>query len=241
MLHIAICDDIALHRNHTEALIKEYFDSKPTEIEIFCQGKALLEGIKKGSYCPDIAVLDIKMDDMDGIQLARELNLLLPDCQIIYLTAYLDYATEVYKTEHSYFVLKQQMEYRLREALDKACVQLKQPAAEVPSLSVKKHRSMTLVPVSEILYLERLGRKTRISCLSCEHWTSQPPAELLNTLSMSPFIRCHQSYWINLDMVMALRENEFHLPGDIKIPLSRTFRQEAKDAFFAQLHHKTEK
>ena len=32
MLHIAICDDIALHRNHTEALIKEYFDSKNIQV-----------------------------------------------------------------------------------------------------------------------------------------------------------------------------------------------------------------
>lgn len=240
MFHVTICDDIALHRDHTEILIKEYFGGTQVEIECFCQGNALLESVKKDGYRPDIAILDIKMDDIDGIQLARELNQLLPSCQIIYLTAYLDYATEVYTTAHSYFVLKQQMDHRLGEALDKACLQLENQMTELPFLTVKDRRSVSLVPVSEIYYLERVGRKTRIACLYREYWTSQSPAELLDSGSADSFIRCHQSYWVNLSVVLALKENEFYLPEDIKIPLSRTYRQEARDAFFTGLHHKTE-
>ena len=40
-------------------------------------------------YAPRVAVLDIRMAGMDGSELAKSLNPLVPGCAIIYLTAYL--------------------------------------------------------------------------------------------------------------------------------------------------------
>ena len=50
------------------------------------------------------------MDGMNGIELANELNSTLPECRIIYLTGYLDYAPDVYTTEHVWFVLKDRID-----------------------------------------------------------------------------------------------------------------------------------
>ena len=36
-----------------------------------------------------------------------------PFCQIIFLSSYLSYATEVYETEHIYFILKSQLHQRI--------------------------------------------------------------------------------------------------------------------------------
>lgn len=241
MRYITICDDIALHREHAAAVTAAALSEECLEINEFSQAQNLLDAVAEDNYCPDIAVLDIKMDDMDGIRLAKKLNELVPHCQIIFLTAYLDYATEVYEAEHSYFVLKQHMDTRLPEALKKACLNLASRLAEAPCLTIKDRRSVTKIPVRDILYMERVGRKTRIVAQSGERWTIQSPAELLQELESSPFIRCHQSYWVNAQAIFSLKENEFILIGETAIPLSRTFRHEAKEAFFAQLHHKTEK
>ena len=111
MLRIAICDDERIHRRHTAELIDSALAARSADISCFDSSEALLQAVVSG-YAPDIAVLDIQMGEMDGISLAKRLNALTPSCRIIFVTSYLAFATEVYSTEHVYFILKSQMPFR---------------------------------------------------------------------------------------------------------------------------------
>ena len=92
-----------------------------------------------------------------------------------------------------------------------------------------------LISINQILFLERKGRKTRIQTEDAEVQTTQPPQELLTTAPPEQFIRCHQSYWVQTQKILALKNNDFYLQNDYRIPLSRTSRQKAKEQFFASL------
>ena len=105
MLRIAICDDERIQRRHTAELIDSALAARSADISCFDSSEALLQAVVSG-YAPDIAVLDIQMGEMDGISLAKRLNALTPSCRIIFVTSYLAFATEVYSTEHVYFILK---------------------------------------------------------------------------------------------------------------------------------------
>lgn len=120
MRYIAICDDEPVHLEYTQSLVQKVLPPTQFETELFTGAEQLLQAMEPGDYCPNIAVLDIRMDGTDGIELAKKLNRLAPGCKIIFLTGFLDYATEVYETEHVYFVLKSEMEHRLGRALQKA-------------------------------------------------------------------------------------------------------------------------
>ena len=50
----------------------------------------------------DIVIMDIEIDEINGIDLAIETNHILPYCQIIYLTSYMQYVSDVYETNHTY-------------------------------------------------------------------------------------------------------------------------------------------
>lgn len=231
MQYIAICDDEPVHLEYTQKLVQKILPPSQFETDSFSCAELLLQAIKPEDYCPDIAVLDIRMDGVDGIELAKKLNKIAPGCKIIFLTNFLDYATEVYEADHIYFVLKSDMDHRLEPALQKA---LKTPITS-SCIQIKHAKSTFLISVDQILFLERKGRKTRIKTETEEFWTTQTPQELLTDIPPEAFIRCHQSYWIRTTKILAMKNNDFYLPNDFHIPLSRTYRLEARTQFFASL------
>ena len=106
MYRIAVCDD---NRELLEAAaerLRIYFEGEEIVLSLFETGEALLNSVREKDCLYQLAILDIELGEMNGIEVGDELNRLLPDCQIIYLTGYLDYAPEVYSTRHTYYVYK---------------------------------------------------------------------------------------------------------------------------------------
>lgn len=91
MIKIAICDDERELREATAARLREYF-AEEALIAPFESGEALLRAVREENCRYQLAVLDIELGEMNGIAVGEALNRLLPTCQIIYLTGYLDYA-----------------------------------------------------------------------------------------------------------------------------------------------------
>ena len=233
MPRIVICDDEALHRAYTHQLIQQELQN--AEIQEFDSGEALLRAVTQNGFCPDIAVLDIRLTGEDGISTAQRLNTLLPCCQIIFLTGYLSYAPDVYDARHIYFVLKSQLEERIGPALRQASGALAVGASPL-RLRVPFQSGVFLLPAENIFFLERCGRKTRISTGNKDEWTTEAPQSLLAEAGAEEqFIRCHQSYWVNRDKIAALRKNEFCLTNGSVVPLSRSYRQNAREQFLSSL------
>ena len=229
MLNIAICDDDMLHRRHTAALIlgmPEYAASSITE---FASAMEFISSLGDGSYLPDIAVLDIEMDGMDGIELAIELNGLLPECQIIFLTGYISYATRVYDAEHVFFVLKSEAGDRLKTALGRAFE--KRLSAASRHITVTANGVPQRLPWEQVQYLERVLRRTRIVTASGELWTSCPPSDILSQLDSRCYCQCHKSFYVNTAQLAAMLPAEFVLQSGLRVPISRNCQRAARESF----------
>ncbi|NMO95585.1 response regulator [Paenibacillus lemnae] len=60
-------------------------------IEVVGEAGSGEEGIRLANeYHPDVVLMDLVMDGMDGIETTRQLMKLFPDCKVIVLTSYLD-------------------------------------------------------------------------------------------------------------------------------------------------------
>lgn len=232
MIHIAICDDDSAQLKKTEKLIMEAIAQYSPEIDRFSDGTELLKAMQNSDYVPDLAVLDIYMPKCSGIEVAKRLNELAPECRIIFLTSYLGYATDVYETRHSYFILKAELTDRIEAALAKALAE----TTENLRLCFREGRTVKIVPASEVLYLERNLKKTTIALSSgVEHTTPAKAEELLKGVNKGMFVHCHQSYWVNLEKVTSMTADSFILSNGMEIPISRSQKKEVKKAFFAQL------
>ena len=232
MIHIAICDDDSAQLKKTEKLIMEAIAQYSPEIDRFSDGTELLKAMQNSDYVPYLAVLDIYMPKCSGIEVAKRLNELAPECRIIFLTSYLGYATDVYETRHSYFILKAELTDRIEAALAKALAE----TTENLRLCFREGRSVKIVPASEVLYLERNLKKTTIALSSgVEHTTPAKAEELLKGVNKGMFVHCHQSYWVNLEKVTSMTADSFILSNGMEIPISRSQKKEVKKAFFAQL------
>ena len=78
----------------------------------------------------------------------------------------------------------------------------------------------------------------------CLLYTSPSPRDTRNQESPETlisgsghFVRCHQSYWVNLKHVQAIGSNHFTMDSGSGIPISRTYLQEAKQRFLHELIH----
>ena len=237
MVHIAICDDDYKQSQKTEKLILEKAERFSPETELFSDGTELIKAVKNGGYTPDLAVLDIHMPGNSGIEVAKMLNLLIPECSIIFLTSFLGYATEVYETRHNYFILKSELEERIDAAMTKVLAE----RAQELRIRFREGRVVQTVTASEVLYLERILKKTAIVlCSGKKHFTAAKAEELLNDVPPGRFVRCHQSFWVNVEKIAGMKTESFSLVNGEEIPISRSRKKEAKEAFFAQLERQTE-
>ena len=238
MVQIAVCDDEALHLRHTVSLIEEAFPTSRAEISAFSCGSELLKRLVPDGYLPDLAVLDIRMKDIDGLSLARELNRLAPHCQIIYLTAYPSYAPDAYLTNHVWFIPKDRTKEFLPQAIERA-ISGAIPYKMNSTITLRKQGKVIAVPFQDILYIDRVGRKTRVVCLAEEHLITQKPSSVIPD-SVHPYIiHCHQGFWVNSYHVASIDHNEFVLDNQTRIPISRSYRNAARTQFF-QLHRQYE-
>lgn len=168
----------------------------------------------------DILISDIKMPEgsPSGIDIVQSLFPPSSGTQIIYTSADLSQATEVYRTNHLYFLLKPIDPIKLQDALRRAFVAL--PTQRPAMLSVTCDHKKRLISVSSIQYLESYLHKVLIHC---GKRTFQTYARLDDLQKQLPphFSRCHRSYLINLAYLSSYEGLEACLHDGTSIPVSR--------------------
>jgi two-component system response regulator AlgR len=113
---------------------------------------------------PDVVLLDIRMPEMDGLEVARHLSQLEQGPAVIFTTAYDDYAVQAFEAEAVGYLVKPVRRERLAKALQHAA---KLTSRELQSLAagnngaarrthicVRKSKGLLLIPVDKVLYFQ---------------------------------------------------------------------------------------
>ena len=87
------------------------------EVSAFTSPAAALEAVRDGRILPQVAFLDIQMRGWTGLQLAAELRKLLPELEVVFVTAYPQYALDSYALHARGYLLKPVTERAVREEL----------------------------------------------------------------------------------------------------------------------------
>ncbi len=113
------------------------------------------------SLDPDVVLLDIRMPEMDGIELARHFQTLPRPPAVIFTTAYSDYAIQAFEAQAVGYLVKPVRRERLERALQQAARLSRSGLAAVAAaagqvgrrshICVRKAKGLRLVPIGEIL------------------------------------------------------------------------------------------
>lgn len=228
MLKIGLCEDNEIQHNQILSFLETISLPKHT-INSFYKGNDLYNSIQeavKDKEPYDIVIMDIDLPDGNGIKFSKQINVFSPHTIIIYMTSYEDYVSDVYDTEHIYFILKKNYQKYLPHALSLANEALnKQRRA---SLKIFWNKEEYNILQKDIFYMERKLRTTFIVTPTHIYSTSEKLEDLLKRLGET-FAMSHRSFIVNLKMVQEITKDSALLVDGTSIPISRSYYKALKN------------
>lgn len=232
MIRTIIIDDERLARNELKKLLSEF-----PEIEVIGEGSNASEGIEKiETLRPDLVFLDIQMPGKTGFDMLAELDR-APD--IIFTTAYDEYALKAFEVNALDYLLKPVEPKRLADAIQKLSMG-EEPENEHTSepvinrsllnendqVFVKDGEKCWFVKLSEIRLFESVGNYAKVFFGPNKPLILKSLNALEERLDQKMFFRANRKHIVNLRMIEKI-EPYFNggllldLKGGEKIEVSR--------------------
>jgi two-component system response regulator AlgR len=162
------------------------------------------------SLSPDVVLLDIRMPEMDGIEVARHLSKLEAGPAVIFTTAYDDYAVQAFDAQAIGYLVKPVRRERLEQALTRAARLTGRelaPFAGKPgepgrrtNICVRKGRGLKLVPVEKVLFFQADQKYVTMHHLDGEELLDETLKDL-ETEFADRFVRVHRNTLVALRYV----------------------------------------
>lgn len=229
---IGICDDDKKWIQTCEKTLTEFADLININIEVKRFTKAI-ELLEYEGIPLDAVFLDIELGRQNGILIAKKLNKIRPNCLIIYMSNYLHYATEIYNTEHIWFVVKKHFKDKVGEILNRILHELENKSTRI-ILKTMKNDLISIVP-SDICYMEKEKRGTKIVTVWSVYYVKERLSDIIPQLSELDFSQCHSSCVVNFRYVKELQKDVYILYGESEkeeiVQISRRYVQKTREDF----------
>lgn len=216
MLSIAVCDDEIIECCQISKKIKKVLEEikVPYIIQQFYNGKELLQ--ESGEF--DIIFLDILMNDLDGIKIAKLLRENY-DKFLIFITSSREYSLEGYEVEAFQYFVKPLDEKKLKLALQRILKKTNESLQEF--LIINEERQKKKLYLNSIYYFEIKGRI--IYAYEEKKMTAfyEQIGNLEKNLKGKGFCRCHKSYLVNLKYVAGYNKKEVVLDNGKKVEIAK--------------------
>jgi len=180
----------------------------------------------------DVAFLDIKMQQMTGIELADTIRKIDNNMIIVFTTSFSQYALRGYDVNALHYLIKPVSPAKLLPILDKARMIWR--SRRDSFLLVSDGAGQLKLPYGDIYYISVLSHTMSINTGSAVYEMRKTLGELMEILP-SYFIRIHRSFIVNLFKVDCIYKDSLLLTNAAKLPVSRNNSKDVNDAFI-RLH-----
>jgi len=215
-LSAVIVDDEQLARDELAYLLRDF------DIDVVAQGKNGVEAVNLvKEFSPDLVFLDVQMPGLDGFGVIKKLlDRKVPLPQIVFATAYDQYAVRAFEVNAIDYLLKPFDRKRVSQAVDKVRQKLetassptdqigtivkmleqqqRPPAAKV---LLKAAGRLFLVDQKDICYASIQDGIITVVATSMEGQSNcRTLEELLDSLDSNFFWRAHRSYLVNINRI----------------------------------------
>lgn len=187
----------------------------------FTSQKEALKHLHK--FPVDLIFLDIEMPNTTGLDFCKNLP---PNCQVIFTTAYAEYAVEAFAVNAVDYLLKPFSFERFLAAVQK--VKQEPQAKEEQYLSIRADYKLHRLKFENILLIEGLDDYVKFHLKNAPTITARSSLKnVLEKLPSSEFIRVHRSFIVPVSNIKSYVNKNLHI-GDFVIPVGDTYKNDLR-------------
>lgn len=241
-LRTIIVEDEELARNLMKSFLKDN-----DKVEIIAECENGFEGVKMiNELKPDLVFLDIQMPKITGFEM---LELLEHKPQIIFATAYDQFALKAFEFNAADYLLKPYSKDRLEEAVEKVAARVLaegvisdvadkvsdfQKEGFLDRVVVKDRHKIHIIPVDQIRYIESMDDYVMIYTKEGRHMKQKTMKYFETALDPKDFARIHRSYIVKMEEIHEIQQYEKEsyiviLHDKTKLKVSKTGYKNLKD------------
>ncbi|MBR6622387.1 MAG: response regulator transcription factor [Ruminococcus sp.] len=228
-MNIAICDDE--DRSLRDIYSKLLNIDSRLVIDTFYSGKKLL--LSKKKY--DIVILDIDMEELDGMKTAELLRQEKRTEYLIFLTGHSEFMQDAFKVKAFRYLIKPADPEELKESL----ISISEENMDNVSFIVKDSGSSISISLNDIICFEAFGDGTYIYTADKVYTSSSPLKKWIEDIKNYNFFQVHKSYVISFNHTVKICKYEAEMANlKIKVPISQRKYTKMKAAFFEYVKKK---
>ena len=226
MLRLAIVEDDPMFRDQLQAFVERF--EKDTgnrcSVSAFSDGAEIIQ-----DYTPefDIILMDIQMQQTDGMTAARAIRETDSDTVIVFITNSPQFAIEGYSVDALSYLLKPLSYYAFTQCLLRAAKKLRRK--EKTYLFVNGQNGRQRIDSSELLYAEVHGHQMIWHTQSGDIVTPGAMKDAEESLAGLPFFRCSKCDLVNLAHVDSIRDGDA-MVGTYRVQVSRAKKKPFMEA-----------
>ena len=222
-IKIAICDDLEEERIKIRQLLNQYLDENQyiASIDEYDQGESLL---KSDVSIYNLAILDIFMDELNGIETTKELMKKNSNVSVIFCSTSNEFAQESYDVDALRYLTKPVSKEKFYLTLDKYF----RIHTTLKMLKYKQNRMEESVYLSDVLWIEAGDHKSIIHTKQGEIVSSTLFKQFCEELENSGFIKPIRFALVSMDAISNIPTDEIKLVDGTIIGISRDMKKEVK-------------
>ena len=218
-MNIAIIEDSGQELSLLERCLQSYLSSRQVYrvIDTYTSGEAFLENWPSKSY--DLVFLDILMEGISGIEVARKIRETDSECLLIFISSSKEYALQGFEVRAFDYLLKPLYEERFQKTMDLCQNEL---AKHIRYIEVKESRTLVKIPLNEIIYTDYYNHYIQIHT-AARLIRSYQQFDVFSPLLLCypQFLCCYRNCIVNMDHVDSVDKHDFVMENGERVPITR--------------------
>lgn len=229
MRKIAICDDDHQSAAYLKRVIETYSreNSREVLIQLLTEGKQVAEICEREAV--DVLFLDIDLPDLSGIEIAENIRHTNQKTMIVFVTAYPDFALQCTKFHTYAYILKPFHETDIYQVLEDMYA-MYHGLECFNFITIAIGTGSVKLQYQDIFYISSGRNKVKFVTAEGIYESYTTLKKVLEDLG-DEFVRCHQSYIVNLRHIVMRGRTFCLLDNGNRVPVSRNFTVELKQAY----------
>lgn len=220
MLMLAIVDDDRNDAASLKGLVENFFNQRNQVIMMQVYHGPM--DFIRSTENHDIVFMDIRMDKLDGLEVARLMRKISKDSILIFVTHMAQLAIKGYEVDALDFIVKPADQYAINYVLEKALKRLEN--ASNRTVVIKTSGGIVSLSSNEITYVEVFDHNLVYHTVKGDYTVRGRLSDVLGKLDEKHFVMCNRSFIINLRYVTNVTTNSLIVNGT-EISISKSHRK----------------